>query len=576
MKQTQWMLYTRRADFSALSARFSISPMLARIMINRGVEPEQFEDYLHGQPESIPDPLLLKDMERAAELLLQRRREKKTIRVIGDYDIDGVCAAYILVTGLREIGAQVDYDIPDRMRDGYGLNISLIEKAEAAGIDTILTCDNGIAAVEEVRAAKERGMTVIVTDHHEVGHREDGGEKLPPADAVVDPKREGSAYPFHAICGAVVAWKLIGVLYERCGIPKEKWKELLLFAAIATVGDVMPLKQENRIIVREGLKSAPFCRKPGFQKLLKCCGLEAEQLSAYHIGYVIGPCLNAGGRLESAKLGLGMLLENDELRAEQAAEHLKALNDDRKQMTNDGLAEARAQVEARAQREGSVPKVLVVFLPDCHESVAGIVAGKLRELFYRPSFVFTGSAAEGIIKGSGRSIEGYHMFCALEEVSGLLMKFGGHPMAAGLTLRREHLPLLEQRLNENARLTEEQLTEKLWIDLALPFSYVTEALVEELERLEPFGQGNEKPVFAQKNVGIRSLRIFGKNRNVVKLLLRGEEGTLMDAVLFADGDAFLGEKGNREQLDILYYPAIDSYLGRNKLQIVLKGWKFRG
>lgn len=575
MKQTQWMLYTRRADFSALSARFSVSPMLARIMINRGVEPEQFENYLHGSPENIPDALLLKDMERAAELLLQKHREKKRIRVIGDYDIDGVCATYILVTGLREIGAQVDYDIPDRMRDGYGLNISLIEKAEAAGIDTILTCDNGIAAVEEVRAAKERGMTVIVTDHHEVGHREDGSEKLPPADAVVDPKREGSAYPFHAICGAVVAWKLIGVLYERCGISKEKWKELLLFAAIATVGDVMPLKQENRIIVREGLKSAPFCRNLGFQKLLECCGLEAERLSAYHIGYVIGPCLNAGGRLESAKVGLGMLLETEEARAEQAAEHLKALNDERKQMTNDGLAEARTQVEAQAQRKGGVPKVLVVFLPDCHESVAGIIAGKLRELYYRPSFVLTNSTAEGIIKGSGRSVEGYHMFCALEEVSELLIKFGGHPMAAGLTLRREDLPLLEQKLNENARLTEEQLTEKLWIDLALPFSYVTEALVEELELLEPFGQGNEKPVFAQKNTEIRSMRVLGKNRNVVKLLLCGEEGTLMDAVLFADGDAFLREKGSREHMDILYYPGIDSYLGRNKLQIILKGWKFR-
>lgn len=569
MKNTQWMIYTKRADFNALAARFSVSPILARIMINRGVLPEEFGDYLGGSLAELPDARLLRDIDRAADILLEKRDRGRRVRIIGDYDIDGVCSTYILYTGLRALGMRVDYDIPDRIRDGYGLNIKLIERAAEEQVDTILTCDNGIAAVEEIERAKACGLTVIVTDHHEPGHYADGSEKLPPADAVVDPKREGSRYPFHDICGAVVAWKLIGLLFVRCGTELREWEALLPFAAIATVGDVMPLKKENRVIVREGLRAVSGCGNPGLRALLELCGLDQRRLTAYHIGYVIGPCLNAGGRLESAKVGLRMLLEKDPSEAHRLAEHLKELNDERKQVTMDGLKEAEAQLD------GGKEGVLVVYLPDCHESVAGIIAGKLKERCYRPSIVLTNCSDPELVKGSGRSIEGYHMFQALEAVSDLLVKFGGHPMAAGLTLRREDIGALRQRLNQNAALTEEQLTEKLWIDLALPFSHTSEALVEELARLEPFGQGNEKPVFAQKNVRILSLRVFGKNRNVIKLRLCGEEGTQRDALLFADGDTFLQEKGERECFDILYYPEIDSYMGRNTLQLVLKGWKFR-
>ncbi|KAB0576322.1 single-stranded-DNA-specific exonuclease [Fusobacterium naviforme] len=569
MKNTQWMIYTKRADFNALAARFSVSPILARIMINRGVLPEEFGDYLGGSLAELPDARLLRDIDRAADILLEKRDRGRRVRIIGDYDIDGVCSTYILYTGLRALGMRVDYDIPDRIRDGYGLNIKLIERAAEEQVDTILTCDNGIAAVEEIERAKACGLTVIVTDHHEPGHYADGSEKLPPADAVVDPKREGSRYPFHDICGAVVAWKLIGLLFVRCGTELREWEALLPFAAIATVGDVMPLKKENRVIVREGLRAVSGCGNPGLRALLELCGLDQRRLTAYHIGYVIGPCLNAGGRLESAKVGLRMLLEKDPSEAHRLAEHLKELNDERKQVTMDGLKEAEAQLD------GGKEGVLVVYLPDCHESVAGIIAGKLKERCYRPSIVLTNCSDPELVKGSGRSIEGYHMFQALEAVSDLLVKFGGHPMAAGLTLRREDIGALRQRLNQNAALTEEQLTEKLWIDLALPFSHTSEALVEELARLEPFGQGNEKPVFAQKNVRILSLRVFGKNRNVIKLRLCGEEGTQRDALLFADGDTLLQEKGERECFDILYYPEIDSYMGRNTLQLVLKGWKFR-
>ena len=569
MKNTQWMIYTKRADFNALAARFSVSPILARIMINRGVLPEEFGDYLGGSLAELPDARLLRDIDRAADILLEKRDGGRRVRIIGDYDIDGVCSTYILYTGLRALGMRVDYDIPDRIRDGYGLNIKLIERAAEEQVDTILTCDNGIAAVEEIERAKACGLTVIVTDHHEPGHYADGSEKLPPADAVVDPKREGSRYPFHDICGAVVAWKLIGLLFVRCGTELREWEALLPFAAIATVGDVMPLKKENRVIVREGLRAVSGCGNPGLRALLELCGLDQRRLTAYHIGYVIGPCLNAGGRLESAKVGLRMLLEKDPSEAHRLAEHLKELNDERKQVTMDGLREAEAQLD------GGKEGVLVVYLPDCHESVAGIIAGKLKERCYRPSIVLTNCSDPELVKGSGRSIEGYHMFQALEAVSDLLVKFGGHPMAAGLTLRREDIGALRQRLNQNAALTEEQLTEKLWIDLALPFSHTSEALVEELARLEPFGQGNEKPVFAQKNVRILSLRVFGKNRNVIKLRLCGEEGTQRDALLFADGDTLLQEKGERECFDILYYPEIDSYMGRNTLQLVLKGWKFR-
>ncbi len=571
MKKTEWRIRARRADFYGLAARFSISPYLVRIMVNRGIAEENFEEYLSGSLSTLPDPLLLAGMEEAAQLLIRKQKEGKKIRVIGDYDIDGICSTYILLTGLRTIGAEADYDIPDRIQDGYGLNANLIRRALAEGTDTILTCDNGISALAEIREAKESGMTVIVTDHHEVGHGADGREELPPADAVVDPKREGSAYPFRDICGAVVAWKLVDVLYRRCGIPEQKWRELLPFAAIATVGDVMPLAEENRKIVREGLRAIGVTKNTGLRKLTELCNLNISALSAYHIGFVIGPCLNAGGRLESAKVGLNMLLETDPEKAEAAALHLKELNDERKRMTNEGVTEAVRQAEEQYADQN----VLVIYLKDCHESVAGIIAGRLREHTGRPVFILTDSVSEDCLKGSGRSIPAYHMFHALEEVKDLLLKFGGHPAAAGLTLPREKLPEFRRRLNEAAQLTEEDLTEKLWIDMELPFSRLTEQFIGELERLQPFGQGNEKPLFAQRKVKILDVRIMGRDRNVVKLRLRDQEGTEIEGVAFRiDGEAFLAEMNGRRTFSIVYYPDINEFMGRRTVQAVLQGWKF--
>lgn len=570
MRETRWKIYSKRADFGAISTRFSVSPMLARILINRGVAEEEIGEYLSGTLDDIPRGALLPDMAESVRILAEKIQNRAPIRIIGDYDIDGVCSTYILVQGLRALGAAADYDIPDRIADGYGLNLRLVERAVADGIDTIVTCDNGIAARQEVAAAADAGLTVIVTDHHEVAHGEDGAELLPPADTVVDPKREGSKYPFASICGAVVAWKLIEELFLFFGKRREEARVFLPFAAIATVGDVMPLKKENRIIVREGLKAIGSCDNLGLRKLIARCELNSEALSAYHIGFVIGPCLNAGGRLESAKLGLSMLLETGEESAEAAAERLKALNDRRKQMTEDGIRAASAEIDALPE----LPKVLVVYLKACHESVAGIIAGRLKEKYYRPSFVLTDSQEAGFLKGSGRSIEGYHMFRALEEVAPLLTKFGGHPMAAGLTLPESELGRFREELNRNAVLNDEQLTETQWIDIALPFAYANEELVTELSRMEPFGQGNARPCFGQKNVEIRAARVLGKNRNVVKLSLRDEAGTVREALAFTDGDAFLAEMEGSRSIAVLYYPEINEYMGRRNLQLVLKAWKF--
>ena len=570
MRNTRWMIYSRRADFGAISTRFSVSPMLARILINRGVVADEIGAYLNGTLDDIPRGGLLPDIGKSVRILAEKIKTRKPIRIIGDYDIDGICSTYILVQGMRTLGAVADYDIPDRIADGYGLNLRLVERAIADGIDTIVTCDNGIAARQEVAAAVNAGLTVIVTDHHEVAHSEDGAELLSPAAAVVDPKCDGSQYPFASICGAVVAWKLIEELYLFFGKRREDARVFLPFAAIATVGDVMPLQKENRIIVREGLRAIAHCDNLGLQKLIARCELNPTALTTYHIGFVIGPCLNAGGRLESAKLGLSMLLETDEARAEEVAERLKRLNDQRKQMTEDGIRAASAEIEALP----SLPRVLVVYLRDCHESVAGIIAGRLKEKYYRPSFVLTNSQETGYLKGSGRSIEGYHMFHALEEVAPLLTKFGGHPMAAGLTLPEKALSRFRAELNERAVLSEEQLTETQWIDMALPFAYANEDLIAELKCMEPFGQGNARPCFGQRSVKIRAARVLGKNRNVVKLSLQDEAGTVRDAIAFTDGDAFLAEMDQSSSIAVLYCPEINEYMGRQSLQLVLKAWKF--
>lgn len=588
-KKELWMVQTKRADFSGLAMRLGVSPVAVRVMRNRGLTEEaEMKKYLYGTLDDLYDPRLMKGMEQAAELIVRKLKEGKHVRIIGDYDIDGVCSTYILLKGFqraakelsqrcsleagrysveKENDAQIGYEIPDRIKDGYGINESIIRQASADGVDTLVTCDNGIAALREISIAKQLGMTVVVTDHHEVPVDE-YGQILPPADAVVDPKQDGETYPFHEICGAVVAWKLIRMLYEKLGIPESEWMDLLEFAAIATVGDVMKLQDENRLIVKYGLKKIGSTKNTGLRKLIEKNNLDIENLSAYHIGFVIGPCLNAGGRLKSAKVALRMLLAEDPERAGEMADELKELNDMRKDMTAKGEAEAIEQVEKQYMDD----KVLVVFLPECHESLAGIIAGRLREHFHKPSFVLT--RGETTAKGSGRSIEQYHMYQGLCKVSDLLVKFGGHPMAAGLSLEEKDIDEFRRRLNADAELTEEDFVPKIWIDVPMPFEYVNEKIVQELKDLEPFGQGNEKPLFAQKSLVIRNVRVLGKNRNVVKMNLVTETGQPVDGLLFADGDRFLEEQAGRNMIDMIYYPDVNEYNGTRTLQAVIRNYKF--
>ena len=573
--EEKWMLYAKKADFQEIGHKFHVSPVLARLIRNRDVVgDEAIERYLNGTVDQMHSPELLPDLTLAAEILEQKISSEAAIRIVGDYDIDGVCSTCILFRGLKRLGGKVDYEIPDRVKDGYGINESIIRAASEDGIDTILTCDNGIAAISQIALAKELGMTVVVTDHHDIQTvlSEDGKEEdlLPPADALVNPKRRDSVYPYPQICGAMVAYKLIQVLYERAGIPRTEWLDMMELAAVATVGDVMKLQDENRIVVKEGLRRLRDTKNLGLRALIEANQLDLEKISAYHIGFVIGPCLNAGGRLDTAKLALALLLAESGEEARGLALELKALNDQRKDMTQKGVDEAAAQVEERYMAD----KVLVVFLPDCHESLAGIVAGRIRERYHKPTLILTHSE-EGA-KGSGRSIEAYHMFQGLVEVQDLLTKFGGHPMAAGFSLPLEHVDEFRRRLNENAKLTPEDFIPKVWIDIALPFEYVDEALIEELERLEPFGQGNEKPQFAQKDLAVRSARVMGKNRNVVKLMLVNERGAALDAVVFTDGDLFLEEMGDSRRMDVVYYPTVNEYNGRRTVQIVVRNWKFRG
>ena len=570
-KKEIWMLQTKRADFNGLAMRLGVSPVAVRIMRNRGLLDEsEMRKYLYGTLDDLYDPRQMKGMETAAGIIEKKLIEGKKIRIIGDYDIDGVCSTYILLKGFQRAAGngQIDYEIPDRIRDGYGINESIIRQAAEDGIDTLVTCDNGIAALKEISIAKQLGMTVVVTDHHEVPV-DAYGQILPPADAVVDPKQDGETYPYHEICGAVVAWKLINVIYEDLGIPEHEWMELLEFAAIATVGDVMKLQDENRLIVKYGLKKIGSTKNTGLRMLVEKNNLDINNLSAYHIGFVIGPCLNAGGRLKSAKVALRMLLEQDPDRVSGLADELKELNDVRKNMTAKGETEAIEQVE----RFYISDKVLVVFLPECHESLAGIIAGRLREHFHKPSFVLT--RGEQSAKGSGRSIEAYHMYQGLCEVSDLLVKFGGHPMAAGLSIEESDIDEFRRRLNENAKLTEDDFVPQIWIDVPMPFEYVNEKIVDELKGLEPFGQGNEKPLFAQKSLTIRNVRVLGKNRNVVKMNLVTNTGHPFDGLLFADGDRFLEEQAGQNTIDMIYYPDVNEYNGTRTLQAIIKNYKFR-
>ena len=569
MGEERWMLHTKRADFERIGKQFSVSPVVARIIRNRDVESdEDIRRYLSGGLSDLYSPHLMKDMDRAVQIILGAIREGRRLRIVGDYDIDGVCSTYILLKGLGRLGARVDYEIPDRVKDGYGINESIIEQAAADGVELIVTCDNGISAYTQIERARELGMAVVVTDHHDVP-LDEGKEKIPPADAVVNPKQADCGYPFPEICGGMVAWKLVQALYEAAGVPEGEWRKLLIFAAVATVGDVMKLKDENRIVVKLGLADFKTTDNRGLLKLVEKNGLDRADIKAYHIGFIIGPCLNAGGRLQTAKLALRLLRAEDEDEADRLAQTLPELNAGRKDMTLRGTKEACRIVDEQYSRD----KVLVVFLPDCHESLAGIIAGRLRETYCKPSIVLT--RGEECVKGSGRSIESYHMFLALTEVKELLLKFGGHPMAAGLSLEERNVEEFRRRLNEQAQLTEEDFIPKVWIDVPMPIQYVSEPLIHQLDLLEPFGQGNEKPLFAEKGLMIRSFRVMGKQSNVVRLSLVSGDGTAMDGLIFCDGEAFAAELGSRRQIDITYYPSVNEYNGNRNLQVVIKNYKIR-
>lgn len=583
-----WVLLRKGADFQHISEKFHISPRVASLIRNRDViGDDAIEKYLNGTIADLYDGMLMKDMDKAVAVLGEKIKENAKIRIIGDYDIDGIQSTYILLEGFRMLGADVDSDIPDRMKDGYGLNRNLIDRALEADVDTIITCDNGIAASEEIAYAKSMGMTIVVTDHHEVPYTEIGAGRryiLPKADAVVDPKQEDCTYPFKGLCGAAVAYKLVEALMEAMGKDAEDADYLMENVAIATIGDVMDLVDENRIFVKQGLDMLKRTENLGLKALMECTGVNVDKLSSYHIGFVIGPCMNASGRLDTAKRALELLEAKKVAEADLLAGDLKALNDSRKDMTAQAVEEAFIQVENSELKDADV---LVVYLPECHESLAGIVAGRIREKYYRPVFVLT-KGAEGL-KGSGRSIETWHMYEGLNRVKHLLSKFGGHKMAAGLSMPEENLEQFRKEINEKSGITPEDLNEKIAIDMQLPFECVNEKFIGELAVLEPFGKGNARPVFAERQVQVESARILGKNKNVLKLQVKDLHGTRMDAMYFGDVNTFveyvrekfgdiaceclLRGHGHGIVMAFTYYPDINEYQGVRKPQIVIQNYK---
>ena len=607
----KWYVAAKKADFQGIAKRFGIDPVIARIIRNRDVVgDDEIRQYLYGTRAELGDPAQLQGGMEAASLLKQKIEAGKKIRIIGDYDIDGVNSTYILYRALTRCGAQVDYEIPDRMKDGYGLNISLLKLALEEGIDTVLTCDNGISAIAEIAYAKENGMTVIVTDHHEPLFEEvpeearaetaqpqtdtarripspDGTRifRLPPADVLVNPKQPNCRYPYKKLCGAAVAWKVVCLLYRLYGMEEEA-EQFLQFVGFATVGDVMELDGENRILVKEGLKQLRSTQNYGWRALIQANNLDFDTLNSYHIGFVLGPCINASGRLDTAKRSLRLLLAKDAAEAETLAARLKQLNDERKELTQAAVDLACEQIDGSTEVND---RVLVVYLPDCHESIAGIVAGRIRERYGKPTFVVTNAEAEDEAKGSGRSIEAYSMFEEMVKCQDLFRKFGGHPMAAGFSLPRSRIDEMRRRLNENCTMTEEDMAEKIMVDVPMPINYIRESLVEELSVLEPFGNGNEKPLFAERHLKLLSARILGKNANVLKLQVANATGCTMEALYFGIPDNILSYltdkygknevqkllwgKVNQIEMDLTYYPSINEYQGRRTLQIVIKNFR---
>ena len=583
----KWVLMRKGADFEEISKKFYISQRLASLIRNRGIiGDDKIRFYLHGNITELWDGMLMKDMGKMVEIIMEKIRANSKIRIIGDYDIDGVCATYILLEGLEKLGANVDSDIPNRVDDGYGLNMNLIERAKVAGIDTILTCDNGIAAINEIAYAKNIGMTVLVTDHHEVSYIEKDGERdyqLPNADAIVDPKQADCSYPFKGLCGAAVAYKLIEALYEAMGEEVSDVDYLMEMVAMATIGDVMDLHGENRILVKQGLEMMRRTPSIGLKSLIECTKVDANKLSTYHIGFVLGPCLNASGRLGTAQRALDLLRAKTKKDADLLAGDLKALNESRKEMTEKALESAIEQIEKRGVHD----KVLVIYLPDCHESLAGIVAGRMREKYYRPVFVLT--KGETVIKGSGRSIEAYNMYEEINKCKLLLIKFGGHKLAAGLSLEERNVEVFREMINAECMLTEEDLIKKVQIDMKLPITDITEAFIEELKLLEPFGKGNEKPIFAESEMSIISGLVMGQNRKVFKMVVKDRTKARIEAIYFGDVESFilfLEDKGyifakdgrltqgkEVKPISFVYYPDINDYQGRRNVQIIINGYQ---
>ena len=583
----KWFVAAKKADFDKWANEFHISPIMARILRNRDLtQEEQVGRFLYGTLEDCYSPWCLKDMDRAVALILEGMERRSSFRVIGDYDVDGICASYILTKGLQLLGAKADTAIPHRIHDGYGLNVHLIEEAASDGVDLIITCDNGIAAAPQIELAQSLGMQVIVTDHHEVPFMlsEDGRRReiIPPAQAVIDPKQEACEYPFSGICGAVVAYKLVQALAERNGSVelKESMEEFLEFAALATVCDVMELRDENHIIVKEGLRRLKNTKNPGLKALMEVNSLQVERLNSHHLGFVIGPCLNATGRLDTAKRALELLQSNTIAEAMNAARDLRELNESRKKLTEEGVCQAEEYITSRGMLQD---KVMVIFLPQVHESLAGIIAGRVREHYNHPVFILT-RGEEGV-KGSGRSVEGYHMYEAMTAVKQYFTKFGGHAMAAGLSMREEDIEPFRQDLNRNCRMEEEDFIPKVHIDVPMPLDYVSEELADQLELLEPFGVGNPKPLFAQKELCFLAGYLMGANKNVARYRVRTPEGHIKQLVFFGDLGSFhqfLDEKygtGSAESLydgnaalkvSVAYQLGKNTYRGKTELQYVMQ------
>lgn len=589
MKKERWRLYAKKADFAAISKAYGINQVTARIMRNRGVETkEEIESYLKGDLDYLSDPALMKDADKAASLLEAAIVNNELIAISSDFDNDGIFSGLLLKEAIIELGGRAAIFTPNRVMEGYGVNSRIVEEANANGASVLLTCDNGIAAFEAIDEAKKLGMTVIVTDHHEVPFEEHDGKKiylLPKADAIVDPKQEDCAYPFKSLCGTGVAYQLITLLFRRMKRTMSRQEIFLQYTAIATVADVMELVGENRILVRKGLSYLNHTNHTGLRALMEVCGISPEQVRAYHIGFILGPCFNAAGRLDTIVHALALLESKEYDQALALAGELWAMNEERKELTRVGTERAVELIEHATWKD---EHVYLVYIKDCHESVAGIIAGRLRERYYRPVLVFTDASEEGQIKASGRSIDDYDMFTELSAFRNLFLRFGGHKMAAGLTMEKKNLEILRDGLNARCTLTQTQLMPLVMIDAAMPLGYISEEVIADLEKLEPFGRANEKPLFAQQHLSVLRLSRIGKNRNVVKMSVMGPEGIIMDALYFGDTDVFFdfleeeygrdnvaaALRGMRNTIDIgvTYYPQINEFQGKRSLQIVIQNY----